>query len=44
MKIAAEEMQARGQYDYQVINDDLERCVSDVWHIINGSEGDDQHD
>ena len=45
LQIAAEEMEVRGQYDYQVINDDLERCVSDVWHIINnGSEGDDQND
>ena len=44
MEIAAEEMKVRDQYDYQVINDDLERCVSDVWNIINATEGDDQHD
>ena len=44
MRIATEEMRARDQYDYQVINDDLEQCVADVWHIINGSEGEKQHD
>lgn len=44
LQIAAEEMRASSQYDYQVVNDDLEQCVSDVWDIINRSEGDDQHD
>lgn len=45
LAIAAQEMDARDQYDYQVINDDLEQCISDVWNIINPmKEGEDQDD
>lgn len=32
--IAAAEMECRDMYDYQVVNDDLDSCVRDVYHIV----------
>ena len=37
IRIAETEMECRDQYDYRVVNDDLDRCVRDVYHIINNA-------
>ena len=48
--IAEAEMECRDQYDYRVVNDDLDRCVSDVYQIIQNakekiaSKGEDSND
>lgn len=38
MKRAAEEAEYMGEYDYLVINDDLEECVNKVHSIIEGKK------
>lgn len=41
LKIAEEEMAMQDRYDYVVINDDLDRCVEDVYRIIKGDDNND---
>jgi len=36
LRIAEQEMKAAGEFDYTVVNDDLERCVREVEEILEG--------
>lgn len=44
IQIAAREMEARKGYDYIVVNDDLNACVEEVYHIIQQPKGEQNHD
>ena len=44
MNIAQDEMTYRDKYDYRVVNDDLETCIQEIYHIMQKeSDRNDQH-
>ncbi len=43
LQIAIDEMENMDKYDHCVINDDLNQCIEEVYHIIKGDDQNDQY-
>ena len=43
LQIAIDEMENMDKYDHCVVNDDLNQCIEEVYHIIKGDDQNDQY-
>jgi guanylate kinase len=39
LRSALDELQAASEFDYRVVNDDLDRCVDEIEEIVTGKQG-----